>query len=56
MCPVLTVMWCRCQVKSYLRRRRGTAPFPAEIARAFAEVSRDNVIAYYEACITQRLE
>jgi hypothetical protein len=39
------------QVKSHLRRRRGPSAFTAEIARAFAEVGRANVVAYYQACI-----
>jgi hypothetical protein len=39
------------QVKGYLRRKRGNATFAAELARAFAEVGRANVILFYEACI-----
>jgi hypothetical protein len=42
------------QVKSWLRRRRGPGTFPAEIARAFASVGRENVLRYYEVCIDEQ--
>jgi transposase len=41
------------QVKRALRESRSSAPFLAEMTRAFAVVSHANVVAYYRKCVDE---
>ncbi len=41
------------QAKRYLRDRRGTDSFKAEIAKGFQTVTLNNVIRYYKHCLLE---
>jgi transposase len=47
---------CFAQAKRYIRTHRHDGPFLAEIALGFAQIKRENVMAYYGKCIDEWFE